>query len=238
MKVCLKCNTINDDDATTCENCGAPLPIAMLAIVCPNCGKVCPLRTKECPVCHHPLTDIQPKKVTVNAPQSPRYNKKLLRWLAIISVILGAALFVYFSKTYTINQNFNKYEGLIVRTYDQSGTQRGQYCYVIQNQQHYKKSALNLNLAYTGTKVSAIQNQQTVRLKQIYKQKPHYQLQIRAKQTTITGPQKIVIQISGHKVMNTRKMDLNWPNEKVNGRQEDSTAIKARIIPVYSSETN
>lgn len=94
MKVCLKCNTINDNDATICENCGAPLPMAMLAIVCPNCGKVCPLKTKECPACHHPLADIQPKKVTVNAVQSPRKNKKLLRWLAIIAIILGAVLFI------------------------------------------------------------------------------------------------------------------------------------------------
>lgn len=58
MKKCEKCNTLNDDQAQFCCNCVAKLP-GMLALVCPTCGKVSPIGTKECLVCHTPLKQVQ-----------------------------------------------------------------------------------------------------------------------------------------------------------------------------------
>lgn len=56
MKKCPYCNTLNPDDAEVCENCGKQLKGQMLALVCPNCGKVNALGSRECSVCHTKLS--------------------------------------------------------------------------------------------------------------------------------------------------------------------------------------
>lgn len=58
MKKCPYCNTLNPDDAEVCENCGKPLKGQMLALVCPNCGKVNALGSRECSICHTKLSII------------------------------------------------------------------------------------------------------------------------------------------------------------------------------------
>ncbi|MCC4440836.1 zinc-ribbon domain-containing protein [Limosilactobacillus reuteri] len=56
MKKCPYCNTLNPDDAEVCENCGKSLKGQMLALVCPNCGKINALGSRECSVCHTKLS--------------------------------------------------------------------------------------------------------------------------------------------------------------------------------------
>ncbi|MCC4340511.1 zinc-ribbon domain-containing protein [Limosilactobacillus reuteri] len=57
MKKCPYCNTLNPDDAEVCENCGKPLKGQMLALVCPNCGKVNALGSREWALCPVKYTD-------------------------------------------------------------------------------------------------------------------------------------------------------------------------------------
>ncbi|MBC8743490.1 zinc-ribbon domain-containing protein [Lactobacillus sp. Marseille-P7033] len=85
MKRCPRCNTVNEDTATTCVNCGTVLTPQILALVCPKCGKVSPLGTKTCPVCHEKLTD-RHQEIVNHAVTVQKTNKveKLYAWLLIV----------------------------------------------------------------------------------------------------------------------------------------------------------
>ena len=239
MKVCLKCNTINDNDATICENCGAPLPMAMLAIVCPNCGKVCPLKTKECPACHHPLTDIQPKKAPVSLPKLSKNRQAFLRILSLVVIMLGAVLFICLSKTFTTKDSFFRYEGIMVNSYTQSDKLVRRDYYIIKGKPFYGKRQGEFSIAYTGNQAKAIKNKETAKLAAAYRHYPHYRLQVKPHRVIFTGPAQQMVKVQSEYVLGRDQTGLSWPDKRLSSWcSNDSRIVQVRIERIMSNTNN
>lgn len=199
MKVCIKCNTINDDNEEYCTNCGAKLPMPMLAIVCPNCGKVNALGTTECPICHHKLTGIRPEKVMPSV-KPPKQNKKLLRFLAVFFGLLGVVIFIFLSQRYTSAYNYTEYMGVKLVYYDQDLHSQAQAYYVIKggHKQPPKDKPFTLDVAYLGNQKSdqkKFGSCSSRKLAKLYDTHRHYKLHVQAKATEFSGPLQTVISV-------------------------------------------
>ena len=129
MKKCPYCNTLNPDDAEVCENCGKSLKGQILALVCPNCGKVNVLGSRECSVCHTKLS--QGNHQLVSRKITPRKNNKRWGYIALIAFGLSIALFTYLgTKNASNSLTPNKTEALEFRYFDKDKKVLYNDCYI------------------------------------------------------------------------------------------------------------
>lgn len=238
MKVCIKCNTINDDKEEYCTNCGAKLLMPMMALVCPNCGKVSALGTTECPICHHRLSAVRPKMVT--DVKTPRQNKKLLRFLAIVFSLIGLVLFIFLSQHYTGEYNYTRYMGIRLSFYDKKTHRQGQAYYVIKG--GYKRPAKNkpftLEVAYLGNKNSdekKFGSCSSWNLSKLYKSHRHYKLYVRPNFAEISGPSKIVINVKQKELISNGKTPISALKNRRSGEVTGNPIITyirlSEIVP-------
>ena len=87
MKICPKCNGINDNKVEYCHFCGNKL-YQNLTIKCPKCGRLCSLDRKHCPNCGTKLPITNKKLSLTFYPKSWLGNKKLLIRLGIILIAI------------------------------------------------------------------------------------------------------------------------------------------------------
>lgn len=88
MKVCPKCNGINDDKAESCRSCGNKF-YQNLTIRCPNCGRLCSLDKKWCPNCGAKLpAKDKPQTTLASYPKSWLGDKSLLIKLGVVLLVL------------------------------------------------------------------------------------------------------------------------------------------------------
>lgn len=210
--------------------------MTMLANVCPNCGKVCPANAKVCPVCHHSLpvrSNPEP-----NIKDSPtRHNKKLLRGLGLVAIVVGIVIFVVLCKNLTTADAYYRYEGLVVSGYDQSGRLTRRWCYVIKGENFYGKSQANFSIAYLGNHEAAVKNKGTSNLAKAYRRAPHYELRVTAHRATFTGPQLLKIPIKGRSLLGSDKTGLQWPDGYLRNLTNDSRVVKVKIDRIFSNST-
>lgn len=232
MKVCWKCNTVNDDQATNCVNCGAKLPIPMQALVCPNCGKVCSLDTKKCPACGQDLTAVAAKRVLPKVDLQPaKHNKHLLVILAICACVIGIFTFAYLSTHYTADYNQTQYLGLVMNYYDKRKQFIGRTVFVIKGHStNQETSKYRYQLAYLGnTEATTRQfgNRDPVHLRHLFERNPHhYQLTASTKQLQFSGPQQQIVYLKApdrHGLFNQRlplTLPQNYRRIKVTGQKQ------------------
>lgn len=242
MKVCSKCNTINSDDKEYCTNCGEKLPMVMIATVCPRCGKVNALGTGECSVCHHRLSGIHPEKMTTKI-ELPKHNKKTLKILAIVSAVIGIALFAFLTQRYSTNDyNYVKYMGIKITYYDKKLHAQGQAYYVIKgDHRHSADKPFSLNVAYLGNRKrderKFITSSLPVLVK-LYNQNSHYQLRICQEQAMLTGPMRIKLNVKERTLVSNGRTPISAPKARRSVQVDGNSRIKymkmQEIIPSSS----
>ncbi|AXX74562.1 zinc ribbon domain-containing protein [Limosilactobacillus reuteri] len=193
MKKCPYCNTLNPDDAEVCENCGKPLKGRMLALVCPNCGKVNALGSRECSVCHTKLS--QSNHQLVSREITPRKNNKRWGYIALIAFGLLIALFTYLGTKNARNPlTPSKIETLEFSYFDKNkeGLYKDYYIVNVPNTllcQHF-------SIAYIGRNAQGARLLKVVTLKKtkkLYRQNKHYSLYVRKRDVIVSGPQRVII---------------------------------------------
>ena len=221
MKKCPYCNTLNPDDAEVCENCGKSLKGQMLALVCPNCGKVNALGSRECSVCHTKLS--QGNHQLVSREITPRKNNK--RWgdIALIAFGLSIALFTYLgTKNASNSLTPNKTEALEFRYFDKDKK-------VLYND-YYIFNATNtllrqhFSIAYIGRDAQGARPLKVVSLKKakkLYRQNKHYSLYVRKRDAIVNGPQRVIIR-GGAKMISMNP----GRHDKIYQRERDSCVVK------------
>ena len=203
MKKCPYCNTLNPDDAEVCENCGKPLKGQMLALVCPNCGKVNALGSRECSVCHTKLS--QSNHQLVSREITPRKNNKRWGYVALIAFGLLIALFTYLGGRYTRSTFIpGKIEALEFKYYDE--------CHHLIRSDYYVVRSTG-NLSQTRFKVAYIgrnsegKNQlrlaTTRSVKRLYRENKHYIYDTKNQDMIISSPHKVIIK-GGAKMIATK----------------------------------
>ncbi|MQB71734.1 hypothetical protein DN448_08105 [Lactobacillus reuteri] len=221
MKKCPYCNTLNPDDAEVCENCGKPLKGQMLALVCPNCGKVNALGSRECSVCHTKLS--QSNHQLVSREVTPRKNNKWWGYIALIAFGLSIALFTYLGTKNAHNSLApNKTEALVFRYLDKDKK-------VLYND-YYIFNATNtllrqhFSIAYIGRDAQGARPLKVVSLKKakkLYRQNKHYSLYVRKRDAIVNGPQRVIIRDGAKTIsMNPGRHD------KIYQRERDSCVVK------------
>ena len=221
MKKCPYCNTLNPDDAEVCENCGKSLKGQMLALVCPNCGKVNALGSRECSVCHTKLS--QGNHQLVSREITPRKNNKRWGYIALIAFGLSIALFTYLgTKNASNSLTPNKTEALEFRYFDKDKK-------VLYND-YYIFNATNtllrqhFSIAYIGRDAQGARPLKVVSLKKakkLYRQNKHYSLYVRKRDAIVNGPQRVIIRDGAKTIsMNPGRHD------KIYQRERDSCVVK------------
>ena len=221
MKKCPYCNTLNPDDAEVCENCGKSLKGQMLALVCPNCGKVNALGSRECSVWHTKLS--QGNHQLVSREITPRKNNKRWGYIALIAFGLSIALFTYLgTKNASNSLTPNKTEALEFRYFDKDKK-------VLYND-YYIFNATNtllrqhFSIAYIGRDAQGARPLKVVSLKKakkLYRQNKHYSLYVRKRDAIVNGPQRVIIRDGAKTIsMNPGRHD------KIYQRERDSCVVK------------
>lgn len=221
MKKCPYCNTLNPDDAEVCENCGKSLKGQILALVCPNCGKVNVLGSRECSVCHTKLS--QGNHQLVSRKITPRKNNKRWGYIALIAFGLSIALFTYLgTKNASNSLTPNKTEALEFRYFDKDKK-------VLYND-YYIFNATNtllrqhFSIAYIGRDAQGARPLKVVSLKKakkLYRQNKHYSLYVRKRDAIVNGPQRVIIRDGAKTIsMNPGRHD------KIYQRERDSCVVK------------
>ena len=221
MRKCPYCNTLNPDDAEVCENCGKSLKGQMLALVCPNCGKVNALGSRECSVCHTKLS--QGNHQLVSRKIHPEKNNKRWGYIALIAFGLSIALFTYLgTKNASNSLTPNKTEALEFRYFDKDKK-------VLYND-YYIFNATNtllrqhFSIAYIGRDAQGARPLKVVSLKKakkLYRQNKHYSLYVRKRDAIVNGPQRVIIRDGAKTIsMNPGRHD------KIYQRERDSCVVK------------
>ncbi|MCH3922234.1 zinc ribbon domain-containing protein [Limosilactobacillus sp.] len=209
MKICPKCNTKNDDGNIFCQNCGAKLP-GTLALVCPQCGKVCALGTKECPVCHTKLNG-QPHQVVLEiAPR--KTNQRLTMLLNVLIIIIFLIFAVYCAQQTQLSSH---YIGAKVVCYDQNHRYRFTEYFVVN--EHVDPKDDEFQAAYVGcnkTGAAKLKNIEIGHIDKLYRTHRHYLIKAGYRNTVFTGPKKISIQIQLKK-KNAAMTDSFGPDAKI-----------------------
>lgn len=215
MRICPKCNTKNQDDAVYCINCGAKLPGTMLALVCPNCGKVCPLGTKECPNCHHALPK-NSRKVPMPRQSSRRFSKNFLRAIAGIAVILFVAFMAYsLGKGYTARSN-SPYT-VVTLTYYRSHQTQAMTQYFIVKQHIRSQQQTHFVIAYLGSGKAGqnrVRNNDIGVLRDRFNASTHYRFYIGNKRSNLSGPNRTKIDLSRQYVIRKSDKGSQFPTFK------------------------
>ena len=237
MKKCEKCNILNDDQAHFCWNCGAKLP-GMLALVCPTCGKVSPIGTKECPVCHTPLKQVQQQVVSITRHDKPQH-RRLITVVAIAFVTLSMILTGYYLVATRQVQPLERITGYykIEMSYFDHHHRPLYTDYYIINQTSKRPDAYHLPIAYLGR--GAVGKKQvkgisiSVMRKAYERSRQRGQLVMKKYQTVLTCPEKVDISATRRKVFGNN-LELFLPSEgyfpvRVNDRPA-VCYIKMRVI--------
>ncbi|MCC4328709.1 zinc ribbon domain-containing protein [Limosilactobacillus reuteri] len=203
MKKCPYCNTLNPDDAEVCENCGKPLKGQMLALVCPNCGKVNALGSRECSVCHTKLN--QSNNQLVSREITPRKNNKRWGYVALIAFGLLIALFIYLGGRYARSTYIpGKIEALEFEYYDGNRKLLYKDYYIFNSTDNLSQT--NFSIAYLGKNSSGKNPLRLATLKianKLYRENKHYTFYCDGQTGIISGPQKIFIK-DGAKMISRR----------------------------------
>lgn len=226
MKVCLKCNTVNSDQAKTCINCGAKLPIPMLAIVCPHCGKVCARDSDQCPACHYDLSGIKPQTIMPTV-EAPHHNRRLLTVIAVMACIVGIIFFVYLGIHYPYQQLHYDYVGIKVRYYDQHHHYCGRNLYLVKRTKNDRlKKVVNL-----GSSDQALQKLTTYDIngmRRLYREAPRVDNLTFGKKLVIDGQPRIVVPLNNkHSEFYYDHRDpIEVPNHYVPGRVSNQPKVR------------
>ena len=221
MKKCPYCNTLNPDDAEVCENCGKSLKGQMLALVCPNCGKVNALGSRECSVCHTKLS--QGNHQLVSREITPRKNNKRWGYIALIAFGLSIALFTYLgTKNASNSLTPDKTEALEFRYFDKNKkVLYNDYC-ILNNTNTLLRQ--HFSIAYIGRDAQGARPLKVVSLKKakkLYRQNKHYSLYVRKRDAIVNGPQRVIIRDGAKTIsMNPGRHD------KIYQRERDSCVVK------------
>ena len=221
MKKCPYCNTLNPDDAEVCENCGKPLKGQILALVCPNCGKVNALGSRECSVCHTKLS--QGNHQLVSREITPRKNNKRWGYIALIAFGLSIALFTYLgTKNASNSLTPDKTEALEFRYFDKNKkVLYNDYC-ILNNTNTLLRQ--HFSIAYIGRDAQGARPLKVVSLKKakkLYRQNKHYSLYVRKRDAIVNGPQRVIIRDGAKTIsMNPGRHD------KIYQRERDSCVVK------------
>ena len=221
MKKCPYCNTLNPDDAEVCENCGKSLKGQMLALVCPNCGKVNALGSRECSVCHTKLS--QGNHQLVSRKITPRKNNKRWGYIALIAFGLSIALFTYLgTKNASNSLTPNKTEALEFRYFDKDKKVLYNDCYIFNATNTLLRQ--HFSIAYIGRDAQGARPLKVVSLKKakkLYRQNKHYSLYVRKRDAIVNGPQRVIIRDGAKTIsMNPGRHD------KIYQRERDSCVVK------------
>lgn len=221
MKKCPYCNTLNPDDAEVCENCGKPLKGQMLALVCPNCGKVNALGSRECSVCHTKLS--QSNHQLVSREITPRKNNKRWGYIALIAFGLSIALFTYLGTKNAHNSLApNKTEALVFRYFDKDKKVLYNDYYILNNTNNLLHQ--HFSVAYIGRDSQGARLIKVVTLKKakkLYRQNKHYSLYVRKRDVIVSGPQKVIIN-DGAKMLSVNP----GRHDKIYQRGRNSCVVK------------
>lgn len=221
MKKCPYCNTLNPDDAEVCENCGKPLKGRMLALVCPNCGKVNALGARECSVCHTKLS--QSNHQLVSREITPRKNNKRWGYIALIAFGLLIALFTYLgTKNASNSLTPNKTEALELRYFDKNKKVLYNDYYILNNTNNLLHP--HFSIAYIGRDSQGARPLKVVSLKKakkLYRQNKHYSLYVRKRDVIVSGPQKVTIN-DGAKMLSVNP----GRHDKIYQREGNSCVVK------------
>ena len=190
MKICPKCNTENADANIFCQNCGAKLP-GTLALICPQCGKICALGTKECPVCHTKLNEQTRQLVPEIEPKKPHQKLMIILSVLIVGVFLVAMIYCA-QRT----QQSNYYIGAKVVCYDQDHHYRFAEYFVVN--EHIDPQDDEFDAAYVGndqTGAANLKNIEIGHIDKLYRTHRHYLIKTGHGRIVFTGPQKVSIQM-------------------------------------------
>lgn len=201
MKICPQCNTVNDDHASRCVNCGAVLDKPILALICPHCGKVSALGTSECPVCHTKLPQQTPKMVkqAIKAP-----NKKRTILGILLSILIFGSLFLMFSSHYSqlVPNLHSKYVGLIFDYQDRHHKILFTEYYIAKQQ----KKGKQLQIAYLGRgRVGKSRLNVANNFAHQFRSSPHYQLTVEKHQTVLNGPHRVIMKIPQNQILHWKR---------------------------------
>ncbi len=201
MKKCPYCNTLNPDDAEVCENCGKPLKGQMLALVCPNCGKVNALGSRECSVCHTKLS--QSNHQLVSREITPRKNNKRWGYIALIAFILLIALFTYLGTKNASNSLIEqKPQVLNIRCYDKDNKTLYNDYYILNSTNNLLRK--HFIIAYVGKDSQGAKPLKVVTVKKaqkLYRQSKHYSFYARKRDVIVSGPKKIIIKDGANMIL-------------------------------------
>ncbi|WP_288490202.1 zinc ribbon domain-containing protein [uncultured Limosilactobacillus sp.] len=199
MKICPRCNTVNDDQADHCVNCGATLTKPILALVCPNCGKVSALGTTECPVCHTKLSNDN-QKVVKEHLKLP--NKKRTIIGVLLLLIIAGALFLVFSFRYSRVVPVIPYEylGMTISYQDRHHHTLFTEYYVIKQKE---KGQRKFQMAYLGRgNIGKSRFKLTkANFAYQYRHRSHYLLNIKKDETVINRPHRLTIKVPDRKII-------------------------------------
>lgn len=199
MKICPRCNTVNDDQADHCVNCGAALTKPILALVCPNCGKVSALGTTECPVCHTKLSDDN-QKVVKEHLKLP--NKKRTIISILLLFLISGALFLVFSVRYSRVAPVipYRYLGMTVNYQDQHHQTQFTEYYVIKQE---RRGQRQFQMAYLGRGNTGKSRFKLTKsnFEYQYRHRPHYLLDVKKDETVINRPHRLTIKVPDRKIL-------------------------------------
>ncbi|WP_283621517.1 zinc ribbon domain-containing protein [Limosilactobacillus avium] len=237
MKKCPKCNTINSDDAHFCRYCGAKLP-GMFALVCPKCGKVSPLGTRICPVCHTSLKQAahQPVATTPYVRRRYRWTTKLVVAAITVLLALGTIYYVVNTQQLSLDQRSAGYDEVEMTYYDQHKHRLGADYYIIRGTAKEPDNS-RLPVAYIGHNQAGKEQVDGVSvdaMRRAYRRsKQHGELVINAHNTILTVPRRVEITISRKEVRGSNgyfapSLDTYYP-VKVSGNPA-ARSLKIWII--------
>lgn len=197
MKVCDKCKTINGDDDRFCRNCGAKLP-GIFALVCPNCGKVSPLGTKECPVCHTPLKQVNFQQISLVIHQQVPHPH-LMKLLLVMGAIFLTVITTYYlnsTRQLKYGERATGYYEIEMHYYDRH--HRFLYTnYYIINQTAKRPDTYHFPIAFIGRNNEGKRMSKGVSITRMRRQyetsRQRGKLIMRAHYTTISCPQHVKI---------------------------------------------
>lgn len=225
MKRCPRCNTVNEDDATTCVNCGTVLTPQILALVCPRCGKVSPLGTKECPVCQEKLAEQNQKMVEQFIKLPKRKNNFWSLVLLIITSI--TVIFLGLSFTQIKPVIYVKYVALECIYQDKHHSNLYREYYVAK--QNNKERQTTFSVAYLGQGnigKSKINNVEPRKYAHQYHINPHYEFNIKRNKTVLTGPTRVVLNESQSKIIIPDDSEVKFNTGTFSCRVKDKEKIK------------